>query len=95
MESKEYNGWSNYATWRVNLEIIDGFDWDETEQRFSDLRDLTGYIKDTVETCVFSDTDISKRSLVSDYADAFLQDVNYHEIAEKVAENYPNLIKIA
>ena len=21
-----YNGWTNYATWRVNLEIFDGFD---------------------------------------------------------------------
>lgn len=22
--STEYNGWSNYATWRINLEIFDG-----------------------------------------------------------------------
>ena len=22
-----YNGWSNYATWRVNLEIFDGGEW--------------------------------------------------------------------
>ena len=24
--SKEHNGWTNYATWRVNLEIIDGIE---------------------------------------------------------------------
>ena len=22
----EYNGWTNYATWRVNLEMFDGAD---------------------------------------------------------------------
>ena len=22
----KYNGWTNYETWRVNLEIFDGFD---------------------------------------------------------------------
>jgi len=22
--ANEYNGWTNYATWRVNLEIFDG-----------------------------------------------------------------------
>ena len=24
MTDKTYNGWTNYATWRVNLEIFDG-----------------------------------------------------------------------
>jgi hypothetical protein len=23
---KTYNGWTNYATWRVNLEMFDGLD---------------------------------------------------------------------
>jgi hypothetical protein len=26
-----YNGWTNYATWRVNLEILGDMDWYETE----------------------------------------------------------------
>ena len=26
MDNKTYNGWFNYATWRINLEIFDGFD---------------------------------------------------------------------
>ena len=29
MSDKKHNGWTNYATWRVNLEIIDGYDWHE------------------------------------------------------------------
>ena len=24
MKDQKYNGWTNYATWRVNLEIFDG-----------------------------------------------------------------------
>jgi hypothetical protein len=24
MKKETYNGWTNYATWRVNLEIFDG-----------------------------------------------------------------------
>ena len=31
MSDKKYNGWTNYATWRVQLEIIDGYDWYEHE----------------------------------------------------------------
>ena len=27
MGYERHNGWTNYATWRVNLEIIDGYDW--------------------------------------------------------------------
>ena len=30
-EYDRHNGWTNYATWRVNLEIIDGYDWYECE----------------------------------------------------------------
>ena len=26
MKNDTYNGWTNYATWRVNLEIFDGLD---------------------------------------------------------------------
>jgi hypothetical protein len=26
MTDTKYNGWTNYATWRVNLEVFDGFD---------------------------------------------------------------------
>ena len=29
MSDTKYNGWTNYATWRVNLEIFDGNELDE------------------------------------------------------------------
>ena len=29
MNDTKYNGWTNYATWRVNLEIFDGMDFEQ------------------------------------------------------------------
>jgi len=75
MGYERHNGWTNYATWRVNLEIIDGIDWYECEHVDAD------YVKELVEDIVFSQ---HKESLMSDYANAFLSEVNYHEIAEHI-----------
>ena len=75
MSDKRHNGWTNYATWRVNLEIIDGHDWYECEHVDAD------YLKSLVEDLVFSQ---HEESLMSDYANAFLSEVNYHEIAEHI-----------
>jgi len=75
MSDKRHNGWTNYATWRVNLEIIDGIDWYECEHVDAD------YVKELVEDIVFSQ---HEESLMSDYANAFLSEVNYHEIAEHI-----------
>jgi hypothetical protein len=75
MGYERHNGWTNYATWRVNLEIIDGIDWRECEHVDAD------YIKSLVEDIVFSQ---HEESLMSDYANAFLSEVNYHEIAEHI-----------
>ena len=47
MSDKKHNGWTNYATWRVNLEIIDGYDWYENEHVDAD------YVKELVEDAVF------------------------------------------
>ena len=40
----EYNGWTNYATWRVNLEIIDGL---EIETKMS-AEDMKEFVEDVV-----------------------------------------------
>ncbi len=75
MSDKRHNGWTNYATWRVNLEIIDGYDWYECEHVDAD------YVKGLVEDIVFSQ---HEENLMADYAHAFLSEVNYHEIAEHI-----------
>tara|TARA_R110000803_G_scaffold169837_1_gene232873 strand:+ start:307 stop:528 length:222 start_codon:yes stop_codon:yes gene_type:complete len=42
-----YNGWTNYATWRINLEILGDIDWYETEHVDVD------YLQELVENIVF------------------------------------------
>ena len=78
-EYDRHNGWTNYATWRVNLEIIDGYDWYECEHVDAD------YVKELVEDAVFGDgPELKKDLLKNSYANAFLSEVNYHEIAENI-----------
>jgi len=68
-----YNGWTNYATWRVNLEIFDGGDWEGMDaQSFKDL----------AEEHIMSQSE----GIAQDYALAFLSDVNWYEIAEHYIE---------
>ena len=85
MSDKKYNGWTNYATWRVQLEIIDGYDWYEHEHVDAD------YIKELVEDAVFGDgPEINKDLLKNSYANAFLSEVNYYEIAENLINEAEN-----
>ena len=93
MTDKTYNGWTNYETWRVNLECVDGLD--PNDHGFSGLNsddndeiyDFAEYIKQYVEECLFACSD-NKSSLVEDYARAFLQNVNWREIAGHLIADY-------
>ncbi len=73
----DYNGWTNYATWRVNLEILG--DWVFQDQVSAD------YLEDLVEDRVFTNA-VEKDCLAADYARAFIAQVNFHEIANHINE---------
>ncbi len=75
--NEEYNGWTNYATWRVNLEILGDIEFEETVTA-DDLKEI-------VEDCVFNNT-VEKDCLAADYARAFISQVNFYEIAEHINE---------
>lgn len=74
MSNTSYNGWTNYATWRVNLEMFDGTDdyWSPEAAR------------EFVEDHIYSTTE---EGIARDYALAFLSDVNWYEISEHTLEN--------
>lgn len=75
--SNTYNGWTNYATWRVNLEIFDG----------QSLRDLgmsrlgIYELGDSLKSYAVEIIEIDGKGLALDYAMAFLSDVNWGELA--------------
>ncbi len=75
----EYNGWTNYATWRVNLEILGDIEFEDVVSA-DDLKEI-------VEDCVFNNT-VEKDCLAADYARAFISEVNFYEIAEHINEEF-------
>ena len=73
MSNTTYNGWTNYATWRVNLEMFDG-----TESYWT-AESAREFVEDII-------IDSTPEGVARDYAMAFLDDVNWHEIAEHYQE---------
>ena len=82
--STSYNGWTNYATWRVNLEIFDGIDLRDMDWHKLDKYDLAQALKDYALDLVEG----GANTLARDYARAFMADVNWHEIANNMVEGY-------
>lgn len=79
--SEGYNGWTNYATWRVRLEMFDG---DFASDNDLDAYDLGQSLRDTAEEMISEQSE----GLAQDYALAFLAEVNWREIAEHMIEDY-------
>ena len=78
----DYNGWTNYATWRINLELFSDM---EVTDYFDELP-TTEMLEDYVENVVFDHS--GRMGLMEDYARAFLCNVNYHEIKDHIWEDY-------
>ena len=88
--SDRYNGWTNYATWRVNLEIFDGIDPRDMDWHKLDWYDLGYALRDYATEILEMESSHKGThvSMVLSYALAFLEDVNWHEIGEAMIEAY-------
>ena len=74
-----YNGWTNYATWRVNLEIFDGIDLEDMNWGKLDLYDMAQTFKEYATEVIECNT---PEGLALDYARAFVSEVNWYDIAK-------------
>jgi hypothetical protein len=83
MADSKYNGWTNYATWRVNLEMFDGQPNDMVTAD-SDSHDLGQDLRNLALEYMAEQA----TGLALDYADAFLANVNWYEIAEHMIDAY-------
>lgn len=81
MADDKYNGWTNYATWRVRLEM---FDYDGASDNDLDAYDLGQSLRESALDYIAQEA----TGLAQDYAEAFLSDVNWYEIAEHMIEDY-------
>ena len=79
-----YNGWTNYATWRVSLELFDGYEFEEDFYNHSTY-DFSEHLKELAEEFTLCNCE---NEIAKDYALAFLAQVNYYEIAQHKKENY-------
>jgi hypothetical protein len=95
MEEQTYNGWtgkgfraSAYATWLVCLELVDADYLHEGYAEAPDVDELADRIEEDVMDFV-TDEDPQQTKTVTQYAVAFLDDVNWREIAENVLSDWP------
>lgn len=81
-----YNGWTNYATWRINLEVFDGLEPNDlgcfSRYKEPDLTEVADCLSDYVDSILGETED----GLTLSYARAFVSDVNWHEIARHFVE---------
>ena len=90
-----YNGWTNYETWRVNLEMFDGYDptdffegYDFAGDYDKAVSDLSDTLKDMAHDYIDMEVPEMTRGLAYDLAQSFLARVDFDEIAEHMANDY-------
>ena len=93
--SERYNGWANYETWRINLEMFDGYDVSDFLSDY-DLADgdqdkaerrLALHLESMADEIL--DMDCPSRSgFAYDLAQSFLAKVDFAEIAEHMVHDY-------
>lgn len=85
MTNQQHNGWTNYATWRVQLEYFADRELDDfTGGRLLPFTDLYALLRDHVEEII--DIGADPGSLVHGWANAFIDEVNWSEIADHLLE---------
>lgn len=84
-----YNGWHNYATWRINLEIFDGMELgDFWGYHDADSLDIDAYeLGESLSEYAQEILNEQASGLALDYALAFINDVNWQEIAQSLIDN--------
>ena len=78
MKKQEYNGWSNYATWRINLEILGDIEFDHPV--------TYDYLEEIVEDVVF--TNKTPGGFIEDFARSFVSEVNFEELADAINSDF-------
>ena len=84
-----YNGWTNYETWRINLEMLDGMT--ASDFGFND-RDLqAGYdsverLAQALEMHVCELVEMDAKGFALDLAHSFLARVDWEEIAQHMVD---------
>jgi hypothetical protein len=83
----KYNGWTNYATWRVNIEVFDGLNIaDDFDGVVPSLADVAEWAKDYAHDVVYNSIDDTGGGVAEGWALAFLAEVDWLSIARHLIE---------
>lgn len=85
VEKQRYNGWTNYATWRVCLEMdlvnifVNVYDYSTIPDKWNLSRELTDYVEEMINVATNENNNFAYF-----YAMAFIEQVNFMEIAQHI-----------
>lgn len=85
--AERYNGWTNYWTWKYNLELLDSEFWrDQVEEGYyTNIYDLSKALEESAD-------EVIEISGLPDWAEnwisAAFSEVNWYEIAKGIAEDF-------
>ena len=87
--TERYNGWTNYETWRVNLEILDGMDCTDFGVRPNedDVDESARILAEALESYCAEMVELHANGFALDLAHSFLNKVDWQEIAEHMVED--------
>lgn len=77
-----HNGWTNYATWRVNLELMDGDDHENVTAQ-TNVLELSKQLRESTLSYI---DEACNDNLVNGWATAFVEEVNFYEIAQHIVD---------
>lgn len=95
MKDNTYNGYTNYATWKVQVELLDGISLFELAVLdHNDVHQVADNLKDYCEERVWQDyaegrvVHSSRSSITHNFASAFLYDVDWRQLASNLIDAY-------
>jgi len=99
MDTQKYNGWTNYATWLVNLHF-DCMDFDDQvdEGHFDDMDAddircyVASYVQEFVEAYLVEVVD-TYNCFLQDIINATIMDVDWHDIADHYVGDIQDAVK--
>ena len=80
MSSESYNGWSNRATWLVNLWLLSDIDWDEFPEDMKTPEGLEDFCRECCEGA------IPHLGLCADLFGFAWAHINWYELSEHYKE---------
>jgi hypothetical protein len=86
MKNNDYNGWTNKATWNINMTYNEIFTTMCEEQTFGDLEHLAEAFEMIVDELEFQG--LKDNSLAQQVVGEYLDQVNWKEIAEHFAADF-------